>query len=150
MGENGWLEIQNRPLSIVSYFACLEHWITLFKHVVEVKWFKNNNESTYNYKYTCTCYYLLDTVQGIVFSALLALFSLILTTTLRERQCNPYCKIKRLKERLGKFSNLPRIILLFGTWRWYSNPGIFDSKDSSLTHFAYLLFIKYIGCQVMC
>lgn len=46
-------------------------------------------------------------------------------------------QIRRQKGGLGNLSNVPRITQLFGRWRWDSNPGVFDSKASAFSHYAY-------------
>lgn len=77
-----------------KWCACLQPWRTLVKHImIWTQWRPDdwkNNESDYNY--TCICYFVLNIVcQALWFDALQALFSLLLTTTQRARQCNPHC-----------------------------------------------------------
>ena len=70
-------------------------------------------------------------MPGIVLNALQLLFSLVLTTTLRERDnAIPTVQVKRLRGGVRKLSNFQ-----LGRWRRDSYSGIFDSEAGALSQY---------------
>lgn len=131
----------------MSWFACLEPWVIPFKHQVVLTQLRPDDFKTNESNYYLLMHLLLFSrhcMQSIVFGALLALLSLIFTTTSERGNVILIVQIRRLKARLGKFNNLPRVTQLRGRWRWDSDPGILDSKASALSHYAYLILIMHL------